>query len=209
MEKQDIYKKIEDKGKEEARKIILAGEKEAQAIKMQILDKVEADILTKKDVFLKNIGEQLVAKESVLKQKEKMSILKDKKNIMISILDSTFKEMKKMSDEKLKEYVMVIIKSETITGNETILVSKADYNRYLKLFSSEQNRKDLVKMDLLNSKLGENYNLVLSSEEADIDGGFIIISETYDINGSYKSILQRILNNNESEIAKILFSEGR
>lgn len=209
MEKQDIYKKIEEKGKEEAKKIILAGEKEAQTIKMQILAKVEVEILAKKEDFLKSISEQLVAKESVLKQKEKMSILKDKKNIMISILDSTFQEMKKMTDEKLKKYVMAIIKSETIAGNETIKVSKDEYDKYLKLFSSEKNKKDLVHLDLLNDELGKDYNLVLSNKEADIDGGFIIISKNYDINGSYKSILQRVLDNNESEIAKILFSEGR
>ncbi|HHX78371.1 MAG TPA: hypothetical protein GX695_01285 [Acholeplasmataceae bacterium] len=209
MEKQDIYKKIEEKGKEEAKKIILAGKKEAQTIKMQILDKVEAEILAKKEDFLKSISEQLVAKESVLKQKEKMSILKDKKNIMISILDSTFQEMQKMTDEKLKKYVITIIKSETISGNETIKVSKDEYDKYLKLFSSEKSKEDLVPLDLLNSELGKDYNLVLSNKEADIDGGFIIISKNYDINGSYKSILQRVLDNNESEIAKILFSEGR
>ena len=143
MEKQDIYKKIEEKGKEEAKKIILAGKKEAQTIKMQILDKVEAEILAKKEDFLKSISEQLVAKESVLKQKEKMSILKDKKNIMISILDSTFQEMQKMTDEKLKKYVITIIKSETISGNETIKVSKDEYDKYLKLFSSEKSKEEI------------------------------------------------------------------
>lgn len=209
MEKQDIYKKIEDKGKQEAKKIILAGEKEAQIIKMEILDKAEADVLVKRIDFKKYIAEQLVAKESVLKQKEKMNILEDKKNIMISVLDSTLEEMKKMSDAELKRYVINIIQSESITGEEIILVSKEDYPRYLKLFSSEKNNKDSISMDLLNNELGKNYHLVLSNEAADIDGGFIIISKTYDINGSYKAILQRVLDNNESEIAKILFSEGR
>lgn len=207
MEKQDIYKKIEDKGKQEAQKIIFAGEQEAQAIKKEILEKAEAEILIKNKELSKYINEELVTKESVLKQKEKMNILRDKKNLMLSTLNSAFEKMMNMSDERLKDYVITIIKSESIIGDETILVSNTEYNRYLNLFSSEKSMKDSVVLDLLNTELGRKYNLVLSSEGADIDGGFLIISKTYDIDGSYKTILNNVLENNESEIAKILFSE--
>ncbi|MDD2258332.1 MAG: V-type ATP synthase subunit E [Bacilli bacterium] len=207
MEKQDIYKKIEDKGKQEAQKIIFAGEQEAQAIKKEILEKAEAEILIKNKELSKYINEELVTKESVLKQKEKMNILRDKKNLMLSTLNSAFEKMRNMSDERLKDYVITIIKSESIIGDETILVSNTEYNRYLNLFSSEKSMKDSVVLDLLNTELGRKYNLVLSNEGADIDGGFLIISKTYDIDGSYKTILNNVLENNESEIAKILFSE--
>ncbi|MFA6375134.1 MAG: V-type ATP synthase subunit E [Bacilli bacterium] len=207
MEKQDIYKKIEDKGKQEAQKIIFAGEQEAQAIKKEILEKAEAEILIKNKELSKYINEELVTKESVLKQKEKMNILRDKKNLMLSTLNSAFEKMMNMSDERLKDYVITIIKSESIIGDETILVSNTEYNRYLNLFSSEKSMKDSVVLDLLNTELGRKYNLVLSNEGADIDGGFLIISKTYDIDGSYKTILNNVLENNESEIAKILFSE--
>lgn len=207
MEKQDIYKKIEDKGKQEAQKIIFAGEQEAQAIKKEILEKAEAEILIKNKELSKYINEELVTKESVLKQKEKMNILRDKKNLMLSTLNSAFEKMRNMSDERLKDYVITIIKSESIIGDETILVSNTEYNRYLNLFSSEKSMKDSVILDLLNTELGRKYNLVLSNEGADIDGGFLIISKTYDIDGSYKTILNNVLENNESEIAKILFSE--
>ena len=207
MEKQDIYKKIEDKGKQEAQKIIFAGEQEAQAIKKEILEKAEVEILIKNKELSKYINEELVTKESVLKQKEKMNILRDKKNLMLSTLNSAFEKMMNMSDERLKDYVITIIKSESIIGDETILVSNTEYNRYLNLFSSEKSMKDSVVLDLLNTELGRKYNLVLSNEGADIDGGFLIISKTYDIDGSYKTILNNVLENNESEIAKILFSE--
>lgn len=209
MEKQDIYKKIEEKGKEEAKKIILAGEKEAEIIKKQILEQAENEVSHKREELSKFVKEQIVAKESVLKQNEKMMVLKDKKNIINDVLESAFKEMKKMSDKDLKHYVLRIIKSESITGDEVLLVSKDDYNRYLNLFSTEKGFKDLINLDLLNSELGEKYHLSLSNKEADIDGGFIIISKTYDVDGSFKAILQKVLDNNESEIAKILFSEGR
>ena len=136
-----------------------------------------------------------------------MNILRDKKNLMLSTLNSAFEKMMNMSDERLKDYVITIIKSESIIGDETILVSNTEYNRYLNLFSSEKSMKDSVVLDLLNTELGRKYNLVLSNEGADIDGGFLIISKTYDIDGSYKTILNNVLENNESEIAKILFSE--
>ena len=85
-------------------------------------------------------------------------------------------------------------------------MNKTDYSRYLSVFSTEK-PSDLVTLDKLNKELGSGYNLKLSKQPVEINGGFILESENYDIDLSFVSVLNIIKESNETELANILFNE--
>jgi V/A-type H+-transporting ATPase subunit E len=101
-----------------------------------------------------------------------------------------------------------LILSEKINGDEIIQVNSQDYELYLRNFSSKA-KGDLVVMDKLNQELGSShYNLKLSSTPANINGGFIIIGEAFDIDFSFETILSSLQEKYETEVAEKMFVEG-
>lgn len=202
--KSSIYEKIENKGAVDAKEISRIGQVRAEALKESIINAAndEASKLLAKS-FEKN-QDRIKTKTTEIEQIAKQKTLFKKKEIIDLIFEETHQKLLNISDDELFKLVSKLIKAENLVGDEVIKVSKADYSRYLKLFSS-QKAADEVALDKLNVN---NYQLKLSNQPVDINGGFIIIGTNFDIDLSYKSILQVIKENNETVIANMLFNEG-
>lgn len=202
--KSSIYEKIENKGAVDAKEISRIGQVRAEALKESIINAAndEASKLLAKS-FEKN-QDRIKTKTTEIEQIAKQKTLFKKKEIIDLIFEETHQKLLNISDDELFKLVLKLIKAENLVGDEVIKVSKADYPRYLKLFSS-QKAADEVVLDKLNVN---NYQLKLSNQPVDINGGFIIIGTNFDIDLSYKSILQVIKENNETVIANMLFNEG-
>lgn len=202
--KSSIYEKIENKGAVDAKEISRIGQVRAEALKESIINAAndEASKLLAKS-FEKN-QDRIKTKTTEIEQIAKQKTLFKKKEIIDLIFEETHQKLLNISDDELFKLVLKLIKAENLVGDEVIKVSKVDYPRYLKLFSS-QKAADEVVLDKLNVN---NYQLKLSNQPVDINGGFIIVGTNFDIDLSYKSILQVIKENNETVIANMLFNEG-
>jgi vacuolar-type H+-ATPase subunit E/Vma4 len=107
------------------------------------------------------------------------------------------------------DLIKKMILNENIKGNETLVVAQKDQTKFIHLFSSGKLVNDCYVLDKLNSLLGDSkHQLRLAKNYANIDGGFIIIGESYDIDVSYQTLLNSIKENFESQIAKMLFEVG-
>lgn len=201
-----IYDKIIDKGSQEALEILNQGKQKAEALYNELISEANKEanrILNKNNEQNKN---KIKTFKSEIERLNKKEILFKKKELINELFLLTLSRLKALDDEKLINYVINHLKKENLTGNEIIKVNKNDYSKYLSLFSTEK-PGDLVNLDKLNQMLGKNINLKLSKEAVDIEGGFILVSDKYDINLSFESILKAFLLNNETEIANILFKE--
>jgi V/A-type H+-transporting ATPase subunit E len=201
-----IYDKIIDKGSLDASEILNLGKQKVEALRKAIISEAKAEADKKLEINEKANQDKIKAMTTAFERLAKKEILFKKKQLIDDTFTLALNKLKKMSDSELATFVKKYILAETLTGNEVLKVNKADYGRYLSLFSSEK-PSNMVTLDKLNSILGDKYQLKLSSEYVNIDGGFIIVSEHFDIDLSFNSILNIIKEKNETEIANILYNE--
>ena len=201
-----IYDKIIDKGKEDAKVILADGLKKLEQLKLEQIEeaknkqkdelkKQEALNQSKKQAALINARREAKKEEIKLKQ----ALLKETVSDAVAKLDN-------LKQNELFDFVLKLVKEDNLSGKEVIYVNKKDYSKYLATFSSKK-EGDLVELDKLNNALGKKYELKLSNKAMNLDGGFYIVSEKYDINHSYSALVDNFLAKLEADLNKILFSE--
>lgn len=201
-----IYDKIIDKGKEDAKVILADGLKKLEQLKLEQIEeaknkqkeelkKQEALNQSKKQAALINARREAKKEEIKLKQ----ALLKE------TVSDAVAK-LNNLKQNELFDFVLKLVKEDDLSGKEIIYVNKKDYSKYLATLSSKK-EGDLVELDKLNNALGKKFELRLSNKPKDLDGGFYIVSEKYDINHSYSALVDNLLAKLEADLNKILFSE--
>lgn len=201
-----IYDKIIDKGKEDAKVILADGLKKLEQLKLEQIEeaknkqkdelkKQEALNQSKKQAALINARREAKKEEIKLKQ----ALLKETVSDAVAKLDN-------LKQNELFDFVLKLVKEDDLSGKEVIYVNKKDYSKYLATFSSKK-EDELVELDKLNNALGKKFELKLSKKPKDLDGGFYIVSEKYDINHSYSALVDNLLAKLEADLNKILFSE--
>lgn len=201
-----IYDKIIDKGKEDAKQILADGLNKLEQLKSEKIEeaknkqkdelkKQEALNQSKKQAALINARREAKKEEIKLKQ----ALLKETVSDAVAKLDN-------LKQNELFDFVLKLVKEDDLSGKEIIYVNKKDYSKYLATLSSKK-EGDLVELDKLNNALGKKFELRLSNKPKDLDGGFYIVSEKYDINHSYSALVDNLLAKLEADLNKILFSE--
>ncbi len=202
-----IYSKIEEKGKVEAKGIVEAGAVQAEALKKSIKEGYDKEYKKIIDDATRSNADYLKTNITQIEQLAKQKALYAKKAIIDKAVASAHEKLMKISDKELSDLVVKTIAGDDIQGNETLKVSKEDYSKYLKLFASEK-EGDKVVLDVLNKKLGSKYKLTLSKESVAIKGGFVLVGASYDVDHSFKVLLDDLKEKYESEIAELLFGNG-
>lgn len=174
--------------KKESDEILLEAKNDYDTKYKNVKLEVEQDIKTEEQMlFFETKQAELIAKQSVIKE-----IFEDIKG---RILD--------LKEADLLQYVVNKISKESITGNEIIYTNKVEHKKYLKALSTSKKVNGFYDLDLLNSKL--NTNLKLSEEYKDINGGFILESEFFDLNFAIDELIIELISKHEREIIKKLF----
>jgi len=208
VEKSTIYEKIEKKGIEEAQAIIEEGKEHALKIKNDLMAdaRTEANKILEKANQISN--ERIKTATTQFEQAAKQTSLQNKKNLIDKVINLAYEKLKALDDNSLFKFVVKKVASENLNGDELIQVSKNDFNRYLHLFSTGTKKGSNYLLDKLNDALGSKYQLQLTNDYANIDGGFIVIGKNYDLDFSFSALLSTIKDEYEVEIAQILFNEG-
>lgn len=203
-----IYEKIEKKGIADAEEILRLGRNRAQAMEEEAINEAQKEvdeILSKSDVRNRDrLKTELIKKEQAMKQRS----LHHKKMMIDKVFERVLEKLKNLEDKALFTWVEAMIKREAIEGNEELLVAKSDYQRYRKVLSGNNDDKHRT-LDRLNQQLGKHYQLMLSLETVDIDGGFFLRGKKFDIDCSFKTLLDAKKEAMETEIAHRLFEEEK
>jgi V/A-type H+-transporting ATPase subunit E len=203
-----IYEKIEEKGRLDANEINRLGKEKAQALEDSIIESAKQEI--NKFIYDATIksDDKLKTKTTQLEQQFKQRSLSRKKELIDKVFDLALKKLNTLDDASYISLITKLILNENIKGDETLKVSTSDHAKFVRLLSSGKMVNDAYVLDKLNTLLGAKYQLKLAKSTVDIDGGFIIIGENYDIDVSYKTLLESIKETYESQIAKMLFEDG-
>ena len=201
-----IYDKIIDKGKEDAKVILADGLKKLEQLK---LEKIEEAKNKQKDELKKQETLNQSKKQAALinaRREAKKSEIKLKQALLKETVSDAVAKLDNLKQNELFDFVLKLVKEDNLSGKEVIYVNKKDYSKYLATFSSKK-EDELVELDKLNNALGKKFELKLSKKPKDLDGGFYIVSEKYDINHSYSALVDNFLAKLEADLNKILFSE--
>lgn len=201
-----IYDKIIDKGKEDAKVILADGLKKLEQLK---LEQIEEAKNKQKDELKKQEALNQSKKQAALinaRREAKKSEIKLKQALLKETVKEAVAKLDNLKQNELFDFVLKLVKEDDLSGKEIIYVNKKDYSKYLATFSSKK-EGDLVELDKLNNALGKKYELKLSNKAMNLDGGFYIVSEKYDINHSYSALVDNLLAKLEADLNKILFSE--
>ncbi|HOR53462.1 MAG TPA: V-type ATP synthase subunit E [Bacilli bacterium] len=201
-----IYDKIIDKGKEDAKVILADGLKKLEQLK---LEKIEEAKNKQKEELKKQEALNQSKKQAALinaRREAKKSEIKLKQALLKETVSDAVAKLDNLKQNELFDFVLKLVKEDDLSGKEIIYVNKKDYSKYLATLSSKK-EGDLVELDKLNNALGKKFELRLSNKPKDLDGGFYIVSEKYDINHSYSALVDNLLAKLEADLNKILFSE--
>ena len=188
-----VYDKIIEKAKLDASKIIADGTEKVKELDLLTKEEVEKEkSAALKDASLKDEERVLVYKAS-LEQSFNQQRLAHQKELLQKVIDQTKQELMNLSDNELIAFVKNHIRKANIE-KAIIKVNEKDYDRYVKLFSSNNNQM----LDTLG-------DVSLAKVSVDISGGFIIENEYFDIDNSFEVILDEIKDKYESALAKMLF----
>ncbi|MBQ3001326.1 MAG: V-type ATP synthase subunit E [Bacilli bacterium] len=188
-----VYDKIIEKAKLDASKIIADGTEKVKELDLLTKEEVEKEkSAALKDASLKDEERVLVYKAS-LEQSFNQQRLAHQKELLQKVIDQTKQELMNLSDNELIAFVKNHIRKANIE-KAIIKVNEKDYDRYVKLFSSNNNQM----LDTLG-------DVSLAKDSVDISGGFIIENEYFDIDNSFEVILDEIKDKYESALAKMLF----
>ena len=172
---------IEDANKK-AEIIIKSAQTEAEQISNEI-----AEQTAKK---LENMQQSAVSSAELAKSK---ILLKSKLEIIDDMLDKALNELRALGDEEYFEIIKSLILSNAKEGEGVLRLSAKDCARLPKDFLSS-----------VNKALGDKK--IVLGDEADINGGFLLIYGDIDINCSFDAIASSKRDELRDALNSLLFS---
>lgn len=113
--------------------------------------------------------------------------LQKKRALIDTVFERAYEVLCAMEPQKRSEICANLLRTEAESG-ETVVPAAADRAEIAKILA-EMNRNDLV----------------LSDEDAPIDGGFLLIGKSYEKDCSFRAILEQLRDSEETAVAKLLF----
>lgn len=126
---------------------------------------------------------------------------KVKFEIVQTIYDDVLNKIRKLEEKELLNLIKTIIDHDEIIGTETIIVSKDNYSKYLKAFSSKSDPNNL---DLINN-INNKYNFQLRSAKLNFKDGFILENNEFDLIFNFNNIVNNHHKENQKRLYKELF----
>jgi len=193
---QTIEQIILEQAQQEAKKLIAdaSSEKKSQLAEKEALLKKQNDA---KISLVEDEYEGAIALVKATSERDlKLELEKAKHEQILGLFENVLASLKALKGKELLNFVAAKIKKETVTGYETIRVSKKDYSLYKDALST--NTGELVDADLLNAVLKTKYKL--SNKPLDIESGFVLEGDVYDLNFSFEAMVEKLEKKYEKEI---------
>ena len=189
MSADTVTLKIEEKAKESARIILEEAKKEADKKRESII----ADATLRKDKIISNAEFQSdVVKKGIIQNanaKRKLDALKEE---TLSLNEVKEKAKALLKEKDCTDIFIKYMKESLLKGEYTLIPSS---------FSRKMLEKNISKIE---KEVG--ISLKISKEDADIDSGFILQGEIYDVDFSLDAIVEEVFEKSKKEIHSTLFN---
>lgn len=194
-----IVKRVLDDAQAEADKIA----KEAEDKALQIVAEAEQKASRKTEQMLDQASKGAEEHEkriiSAFQLEARKEVLAAKKKLIDQSFSEALNRLLSMDEGSYLKVIRQMLLDMVEDGIEKIACSADDLKKIPDSFWKDINQ-------VLESK-GKVGKLSLSDEPAAIKGGFILLSDDIEINGSFEALLDQHREELEPEIAKVLFKQ--
>lgn len=191
MSAETVTNKIEEKAKEQALEILATADKEALKVREDILSDARAREEKIIGVATQNAD---TVKKGIIQSamlNSKLLILGAKRDAMNKVKEEAKKKILAFNDNELIAFFVKAIKSSNLTG-EHFLVPSKNYRKF-----ADENIEKIEKES--------GIDLTLAFFDADIETGFVLSNEFYDVDFSIEAIIEDAFERNEKAIYDTLF----
>lgn len=176
---------------ERAAGIIAQGEREAEKLRQEILEKAQGDAAERQ--------RRIISMDALEGRK---ATLAAKETLLEEAFARAHEGLVEMDTPSYQKIIRSLLLSAVQTGTEEVIIAPADADRISPEF-----------IQAINAQLqrqGRAGSLTLKIEDRPLQGGFILRSGGIDINNSFAALLKSVREELEPEAAAILFpqSEG-
>lgn len=194
MSAETVTTKIEEKARLAAQAIIAEAKEKAEAERKAILD--DTALRVEKMLEGAKLNAEIAEKGRVQidAMNIKLGILDTKRQILSEVKSEAKSKLINMSEDNFVEIFSKYISSSKLSG-EFELIPSALHRAFC---------KGAVK----SFEKCADIKIKLSKTDADIDSGFILSSENYDVEFSLDAMLDEVLESQEKAVADILFETG-
>ncbi len=193
----DILKKIRADAEEAARQIVSEGKEKADAV----LEDARVRVDARKSELHARAEQRAQEERNRITTLAKLSARRELLGAKQVLIDRVFAEARELiSGMDKAEYRVLVSKllADTVeSGDEEVLIGE------------REDRIDQAVLDEFSKKFGKGGGLKLSSERRPIDGGFVLRSGRVETNCALETIMRDARERLETEVASILFGEGR
>lgn len=177
-------------------------EAEADKKAQEILDKAEKDGEAQANTILKKgldaANEQKRRILALSDMEKRKAILQSKSNSIKELYDKALLDLAKYKGTKWEALNKKLLLDSVETGDETILPSANDAEKFTPEFINNINAG--------LKAIGKKGEMKLGDKQNGISGGFLLDGGSFMKNCSYEEILDKLFEQIEPEIAKILFA---
>lgn len=197
MNAEQVVQKILAEADEQAKQILDEANAKAAQQKAK-LDSELADFVSKTEDLAKAAAEDKLQRMlASARMDNAKKLLAAKVEILNGVFEQAKKAVNELSDDAYLAWVSQIIKQAVVSGDEEVIIGR------------NEKRIDEKFISRLNKGLGDGFkgNLRLSSERADISGGFILSRGKVQINASTDVMIDNLRESMQVELSGMLFSE--
>jgi V/A-type H+-transporting ATPase subunit E len=187
---QDAESKVNEileKARLQAKEIVENGKQKAAQKGREISQKALHDANEKKRII-----------NSIVELEMRKDILAAKQEVIDNVFETALQNLSQMPAAKYFELLSEMILSSVKTGNEEIILSEFDRQRSPEGFLDQTNA--------LTAEIGMTGALIMSRENRNIRGGFVLVSDTMEINQTFEAIIKMKREELEAEVVSLLFS---
>ncbi len=188
-----IREKILKDAKDDANRIIKEAKEKARGIIKQATAE-EMDVRKQtKELAMKAKNRELERRFSESRMHNKAQILAEKRKVIDSVFAEAKNRILLLEKREYIKFICNMIKDEVKKGKFSLVLSGKDVKRF---------GKGIFKEILLELGCKEETEF----ENSNFDGGCILKKDTYEFNATVDTVLHKIKESFEGELAKILFS---
>jgi len=194
-----IKEKIIEEATEEKNRIIEGAQKEASEIIKNAKERAQQIETEAKAKAQKLAAEEKRKILSMAELEERKRFLEAKQALIDEAFSMAEKKLCGLDEKSYLELIRKMLLLSSVDGNEEVIIAENDRARITPDFLSTVNQA--------LKQQGKAGNLRLSSEKRPIKGGFILKSETVEINCAFDYLLKAQRQELETEVARLLFEE--
>ncbi|SHM67599.1 V/A-type H+-transporting ATPase subunit E [Caldanaerovirga acetigignens] len=194
-----IKERILEEAAEEKNRIIKEAEKKASEILEKAREKAKEIEIKARERAQKMAAEEKRKILSMAELEEKKRFLEAKQALIDEAFAQAEKKLSSLDEQSYLDLIRRMLLLTSADGNEEVIISENDRAKITPEFLSAVN--EALK------KQGKLGNLRISEEKRPIRSGFILKSETVEINCAFEYLLKAQRQELETEVARLLFEE--